>query len=890
MDNIPIFTTPKSIIMKRYIVLLSAAVLSFLSLSAQENLDRKGKIAKAFEARRELVGNEKYFSPIDALTGTRKQAMQFLYAYMPLPDIADRSAGFFLSNVDCSLLARKEMPWGKSVPVREFIHFVLPVRVNNEDLDSSRIVFYEELKDRVKNLSMREAVLEVNHWCHEKVTYTPSDIRTSSPLATVRTAYGRCGEESTFTVAALRAVGIPARQVYTPRWAHTDNNHAWVEAWVDGKWHFLGACEPEPVLDLAWFNAPASRGMLMHTNVFGSYDGPEEVLSVTPCYTEINVTANYAPVVKTNVRVVDGNGNPLKADVEFKIYNYAEFFTAASKVTDEAGRTSITSGYGDMVAWASANGRFGFAKFTAGKDKDVEVVVDKAPGYTATLEMNITPPRERNTIPFVTEEQAAVNARRFAYEDSVRNAYVSTFITAGQAGMFAQFLGFNGLHERDIVQLLLKSRGNHATITQFLADTPREELALAYYLLSVISDKDLRDITMEVLDDNMRFTVRNGSYDEDFRKYILNPRISNELLTPYKEFFRSQFDADKRQFFAGDPQRWVDWCRNNISVDGEWNPLSLCMSPQGVWNTRVTDPHSRDIFFVAGARAFGIPARIDEVTGKTQYMMAGQWYDVDFEAVTTGTAPQGVLRASFEPTRFIDNPRYYSHFTISKIVDGRLQLLAYPEEGVTWQSLLKDGTAMDEGDYLMMTGTRMADGSVLAHLTFFTIKEGETTEVHYLQRESDEKLQVIGDFNSENLFYDTTEERSRSLLSATGRGYYIIAVIAPGSEPTNHFLRDVMPYKEEFEKWGQKMVLLFLDRDEASRFVNDFPNLPSTVVWGTDIDGKIYNEMVTNMKLENPNRPLILVADTFNRVVFVSQGYSIGLGEQLIKVIKQLSE
>lgn len=56
------------------------------------------------------------------------------------------------------------------------------------------------------------------------------------------------GEESTFLVAALRSVGIPARQVYTPRWAHTDDNHAWVEAWADGKWYFLGACEPEPVL------------------------------------------------------------------------------------------------------------------------------------------------------------------------------------------------------------------------------------------------------------------------------------------------------------------------------------------------------------------------------------------------------------------------------------------------------------------------------------------------------------------------------------------------------------------------------------------------------------------------------------------------------------------
>ena len=424
--------------MKRYIMIILAAMFFTNSLSARENLDRNGKFAKDFKARREVVTGDGYFDIFKTLSGSRLQAMQFLYAYMPLPDIADYSADFHLQNVDYALKARAEMPWGKQVPVREFMHFVLPVRVNNENMDSSRAVFYNELKDRVQDLTMMEAVLEVNHWCHEKVTYTPSDIRTSSPLATVRTAYGRCGEESTFTVAALRAVGIPARQVYTPRWAHTDNNHAWVEAWVDGKWHFLGACEPEPVLDLAWFNAPASRGMLMHTNVFGSYNGPEEVLSVTPCYTEINVTANYAPVVTTKINVVDESGAPLKANVEFKIFNYAEFFTAASKETDEKGRTSITSGYGDMVAWASAGGKFGFVKFTAGKDKDVKLVVDKAPGYSATFEMDIVPPRERNTVPYVSEAQAAENTSRFAYEDSIRNAYVSTFMSPDEALAFAQ--------------------------------------------------------------------------------------------------------------------------------------------------------------------------------------------------------------------------------------------------------------------------------------------------------------------------------------------------------------------------------------------------------------------------------------------------------------------
>ena len=88
------------------------------------------------------------------------------------------------------------MPWGKDVQEMILRHFVLPIRVTNENLDTSRVVFYEELKPRGENLSMKDAILEVNHWCHEKVTYQPSDARTSSPLATVKTSLGRCGEET----------------------------------------------------------------------------------------------------------------------------------------------------------------------------------------------------------------------------------------------------------------------------------------------------------------------------------------------------------------------------------------------------------------------------------------------------------------------------------------------------------------------------------------------------------------------------------------------------------------------------------------------------------------------------------------------------------------------
>ena len=329
-------------IITRMMLLFAASLMTLWSCGPKEkhfisDEAYRNQVKQDFEAKKELMNRGDLFSIFnEQMTAEEREAMEFLYAYMPLNDIADYDGQMYLDAVRLSFQAREEMPWGKDIPEREFRHFVLPLRINNENIDSARSVFYGELKDRISNMSLHDAVLEVNHWCHEKVVYKPSDARTSSPLATVKTAFGRCGEESTFAVAAFRAVGIPARQVYTPRWAHTDDNHAWVEAWVDGKWYFLGACEPEPVLNLAWFNAPASRGMLMHTKVFGKYNGPEEVMSETNTYTEINVIDNYAPTSRLEVEVLDNDGKPVKdAVVEYKIYNYAEFCTVAKKYSDK---------------------------------------------------------------------------------------------------------------------------------------------------------------------------------------------------------------------------------------------------------------------------------------------------------------------------------------------------------------------------------------------------------------------------------------------------------------------------------------------------------------------------------------------------------------------------
>lgn len=865
--------------MKRNLLILLIALIS-LSTHAQHFITDtayRQKVEQAWKEKMNTVGWKFWQTKGEKPTNEEEEALKFLYAYMPIADITDYTKAYHLNNVRTALRTRKEMPWGNKVPELLFRHFVLPMRVNNEPLDSSRTIFYRELKERVKGLSMKDAILEVNHWCHEKVTYEPSDSRTSSPLQSIRTGRGRCGEESTFTVSALRAIGIPARQVYTPRWAHTDDNHAWVEAWADGKWYFFGACEPEPVLNLGWFNAPASRAMLMHTRAFGDYQGPEEVMLRTNNFTEINLIDNYGSAARVDFKVIDMEGKPVNdAKVEFKIYNYAEFVTAVSKYTDRQGNTFLSAGKGDMIVWASKDGRFGYTKVSFGKDKNVTIQLAYDEKHTPKeQDLDIIPPAENAIIPTVTSAQKAENNKRLAQEDALRNAYIATFPTEES---------MKNYRFPAAIPYIIKARGNWRTIQTFV-EKHEGNIDRALKLLSTLTDKDLRDMPIDILEDNMNATSNEVS-----------PRVEYEMiLKPYKKFFAKVFRKDAQKF-RNDPSLLVDWVKKNIKLNPDTRAMQIPQTPISVWESRITDDRGRDIFFVDVARSLGIEAQKDLVTWKLQYKKGKDWVDVDFDTSVQEAAKTGKLILDYSPTEYLDDPKYYTHFTISKIVYGRTWIMNFEEGqldmggGATWANTFKKGATLDEGTYLLVTGQRMADGSVMAHTQFFTIEPGKTTRQKLDVRQESEGIKVIGSFNSENLIEKDGKEVS--ILSQTGRGYYVLGVLGMGQEPTNHALHDIAKMKEKLDKWGRPMVLLFTNQAEKDKFEaqkGEFGNLLKNTIFGIDKDGTVVKEIAKEMKLRNPNQlPIFIIADTFNRVVFLSQGYTIGLGEQLVKVSSKL--
>ena len=770
------------------------------------------------------------------------RALQFLNESMPLSDFVDYDQDYFVKNIFASFQAKDELPWGKSVPEREFNHFVLPIRVNNENLDDFRLVYYEELRDRVKDLSMYDAVLEVNHWCHEKVNYKGSDSRTSAPMATIKTSWGRCGEESTLLVSALRAVCIPARQVYVPRWAHCDDNHAWVEAWVDGKWHFLGACEPEPVLDLGWFNAPASRALLVHTRVFGDYDGPEEVIDRNANYTEINVIDNYAETAKLNVKVVDNQGDAvIGAQVDFKIYNYSEYCTVATKYTDNQGYTWLTAGLGTMMVYASKDGIFGFDVVSNGSIDTLAITLCRdainrvSDNYVAhvtdSYDYDIIPPAENARIPNVSDEMRAENNRRLAIEDSIRNAYIAQCIAAQNEGDYDR-------------EIMTKTWGNYQTIKDFI-DYAREKgmETEAYKVLNVISDKDLRDVTLDVLVD----CLDNCEFNDE---YVYNPRVSNEMLRPYRTQLIHFENVNEILYFV----------RDSIEIRDDLNVRQIPMSPAGVMRSRVTDSHSRDIFFVAFARTSGIPSRIDPVTGKVQYF-DNQWIDVEFEkSDDENQNKSGTLVIKYQGT---DDPRYFTHFSIKKFNGNTFDLLAYDamdpgmDVGKTLSQMMADGGIMlDEGYYVMSSGPRLADGSVLNHLVFFTIESDKTTTVDLVMRsvETDENPSHV----------NTSSDVLR-----------IIAYLDGGSEPTTHAMQEISVLKDKFEKCGGEITFYFKDEESLNSFkLKNFNELPRNIVCGIKED------------IPTENLPIFMILNEKDEVIFEAKGYQIGLGEQLINVLK----
>lgn len=869
--------------MKRIFRLLALIAMAVLLSCSNSNLivDKSllGALADDYAARAEEYSSTRgdLFTMADTISDKALQeAVQFLLAYMPLSDISVLEPGYVAEHAASALRTREEMTWGPDIPVDIFLHFVLPPRVNNENPDNFRLVSYDELKERVAGLGVIEAALEINRWCQEKVSYQAADSRTSAPLATLLSARGRCGEESTFTVSALRTVGIPARQVYTPRWAHTDDNHAWVEFMAEGEWHYLGACEPEPVPDRGWFTEPARRAMLVHTKAFGRYNGTEMVIREEPLFAEINTLGRYAVTRELRVRVTDSTGIPVpEAEAGYMIYNYAEFYPLARLKCNRSGECSLTTGMGSLLIWADDGRRYGFT-IVSPADTLAVVSITSEPLEEA-FSPDISVPPVLTPLPGIDGELARQNNIAVRRGDSIRNAYVNSWMKDVSVEDIAAVAGVDP--ER-VEKILTASMGNFRAVAAFISSSgARGEMALR--LLENISSKDLRDTPPEVLSDHLLNAPEPapGTDTALYYRYVLSPRISLEILSPFRSAL-ADIPSGMIEEFRSDPSRIAGWVDTAIAITETENHYGTPLTPGGVLRLRRADSHSRDIFTVALCRSAGVPARLAPGTGRPQYHADGRWHDLWFadEAKPSGSA--GYITFSSDLTDPV--PEYHVHFSLARIDKGKYQTLNYGYG--TKVSDMSKLIPMDPGQYMLTTGNRDENGNVLSSLTFFTLAPGEEKTVAVRLRELEETSATSGkaDLSGElSLISGVTF----SPLSMADKGLVFIW-IEPGREPTNHLLNDLPRLKSEFDAWGGYFIFLTDPERTPPGFRTDqISGTAENTLFAEDRDLAF---MTSALGAGSDGRPMpvVLCCDSAGNILFSSEGYRIGTGEQILKKIR----
>ncbi|WP_254634869.1 transglutaminase domain-containing protein [Paenibacillus sp. GbtcB18] len=862
------------------------------------------EVQRKFDIKRELARakEEELFGVFrQKLTEEETWALKFLYAYMPLNDLADYDGALFLNHVRTTLEIRAKVPWGRRVPDHLFLHFVLPLRVNSENLEDCRGILYEELAERTKHLPMEKAILETNYWCHEKATYVGSDLRTISPLTMLRSAQGRCGEESTLAVSALRSIGIPARQCYTPRWAHCDDNHAWVEAWADGQWHYIGACEPEPVLDRGWFGAPARRAMLVNTRVHANYPGPEPVTLAKEWLTEINLLETYAPVRAVTVAVKDEEGRPVEgARVHFQLYNMAEMYPIAVIATDSEGLAAFRTGWGDLLVRAVKDGLWAEEKLSAAGSSTLVLTIRNAEEPPGTLDVDMVPPPEREgeALSAVTEEMLRLHQEREREGAAVRKSFEDTFLGEQNAVKLA---GELGLPPQRVWNVLRKARGNSREIRDFLLERTPANGEWPLRLLESMRDKDMLDTFRPTLDDHLLHALKWANvWEEDvFVPYILCPRVHFEMIGPYRRLFEEAFTAEEAAAYRKDPSGLVRRLAAEYEVRDDLTNLPGRASAAGSFALKKGDRLSLDIMLVAVCRSLGIPARLHPNNQKPQFRLDGEWNNAGWQEESKAQRGTLLLRptgghsdsAASEESAAAPAPEasYFQNLTVARLEDGLYRTIVFPHGK---SDLYAEPLELEAGSYRLTTGTRLKDGTVRVRFRHFAVLPGRQTELTPTFRAAPSDVPVLGAVDGRTVFGSLEDNGETRVLEDLAGGRAVLAAwIEPEREPSKHLIRELTELSNLYAKAEAAVIMVVGgDRRTVSFDPARYGELPEGTHFVRDEDYVSLDEFNAKRPLPDAGFPHVFVVDRKGQIRYTQSGYKVGSAREALQIFENLCE
>lgn len=785
-------------------------------------------------------------------------ALKFLYTTMPLSDVGNYGVSSFLDYAEHGVFLWENSPYVKKMPEEIFLNYILYHRINTEEILDCRSIFYEDLKDRIQGKSMAEAAIEINYWCAEKATYHTTDNRTIAPINVYRCGNGRCGEESTFTISALRSAGIPARQVYAPFWSHCDDNHAWVELWCDGKWYFTGACEPEPILNKGWFTNASSRAMMVHSRWFDKIvPENEDVNGIEGNAMVLNQLRRYADVKEVSIRLKKPDGTPAAGTrLSLEVFNYSQFLPIAHMVTDEKGEIHVTTGKGSLHIAVMQDGLWAEGAIDTRKEDILELTLKEfaIPEGWQNFD-SIAPIDTPVNTDQPTEEQKEERDRRLAEALKIRTAKVEAFIPDWKV---------------DFV------------------DKAGENKEVCEKLMSVLTDKDRIDAKPTVLKSHVDAALHlKDAYPENiYYSYVLNPRVFNEVMTDYRGAIEAAFTEEEKAAFREDPKAIWSWIEENIKVCPEAEQESVYFVPTASLKIRKSSELSRHILFVAIARTLGVPARLNPMDGAMEYLMpdsakqgAEAYENSKFQAVIAGKAKEARLV-------FTDGGltwTYNQNWSIARLEkDGYLSLEL---EDLSWENG-KLAIEADPGIYRILTGNRLPNGNVFGKSLTFSVEKGEekTVELSFREAKLNDMLEDIAILPFNLLEKDGTKVPAADV---TRGGRKILFWLEVSKEPTEHILNELMEKKEAFEKYKENLLFIIKKEEDLndptlSRCRAALPGIP--VLYDTFTEN--VNTLGRRMYVDPEKLPLILVTSGELNGIYATSGYNVGTADMLLRILE----
>ena len=796
----------------------------------------------AFGPRREEVS-----AALAACAGEERPLLAYYYATLPLTDVGDYSPAYFLSVARQALAVREEFPWCQALAEHRFLKDVAYPRVNTEELAPCRELFHDALAPRVRGLSLEEAILEVNRWCAEEATYRSTDGRTASPLQVYQRGFGRCGEESTFLVTALRSVGIAARQVYVPWWSHCDDNHAWVEAFDGQGWRYLGACEPEPQLDRGWFTHAAARAVMVHTRAFVQ-GSREEVAFLFPETDPVdwdiqegvaveNITARYGDTKRLTVQVAGPDGAPAAgAWVSLSVLNMAAPREIARRQADSQGCVTLGLGKGSVLATAWEEASPGLLAECLLVPEDTQAALVLGQGLAAAGEWDFLPPADAGlTVPALSPSQ-----------EEARRACLDRAAALREEKRLA----------REEARPAPPT-GEGARVWQSLTEKDREG-----------------ELSPQLLEDALAAFAWEGQYPAAaFQEGLLSPRVALEVLTPWRRLLEGRFSPQEREAARQEPSRLWQWAQAAAPVDKDCY-AALWGTPQGMLQVGASTSQGQQVLFCAACRALGIPAKlVDGVPQVWRREGFSPLWGQEPTAALTVTAPAG--QEALEAQNYTLSRREaggYLPLTTGAVPAGESRQLLLPP-----------------GAYRLWTVNRLPGGGLLARWEDFSLAPSAAREVALAFREGDiqdmlERCPLPGFTlaGEDGALWEGKELLEKAPLS-------VLCFLEVNREPTEHLLGELREAAAALKQAGLPLYLALpsLSHRDDPTLRKALAALPWATVCQCDFS-TVIPALGRRLYLDPDRLPLAILANRQGEGLYGCCGYNVGTAQLLLRLAAAL--